>query len=324
MVGNPVKEIKVKKARVSAGNGSSFRQRLCKDLKSNYSAYLIILPAVLFYLLFCYKPMYGIIIAFKDFSPGKGIVDSAWVGLKHFEAFFGSYYFGRLLRNTLTISLSSLIWGFPAPIILALLMNEIRSTWFKRTVQTVTYMPHFVSLVVVCSLVKIFTADTGFVVQLMSLFGFEPVSLLSESSYFVPIYVISGIWKEVGWGTIIYLAALTGVDPSLYEAARIDGANRWQQTLHVTLPSIVGTIVILFIMRMGTIMSVGYEKIILLYNDGILDRADTISTFVYRKGLQDFQWSYSTAVGLFNSVVNLALVFMTNKISKKVSNVGLW
>ncbi len=313
-----------KPSRAASKNPASFRTRLWKDLRKNYSAYLIILPAVLFYLLFRYKPMYGVIIAFKDFSPGRGILGSPWVGLKHFQAFFNSYYFWRLLRNTLSVSLSSLLWGFPAPIILALLMNEIRRTWFKRVVQTVTYMPHFVSLVVVCSLVKIFTADTGFVVQLMSLFGFEPVSLLSKSSYFVPVYVVSGIWKEVGWGTIIYLAALTGIDPSLYEAARIDGANRWKQTLHVTLPSIVGTIIILFIMRMGNIMSVGYEKVILLYNDGILDKADVISTFVYRKGLQDFQWSYSTAVGLFNSFINFTLVFLTNKISKKVSNISLW
>lgn len=310
--------------RTAGKNPAFFRTRLWKDLRKNYSAYLIILPAVLFYLLFCYKPMYGVIIAFKDFSPGRGILGSPWVGLKHFQAFFNSYYFWRLLGNTLSVSLFSLLWGFPAPIILALLMNEIRLTWFKRVVQTVTYMPHFVSLVVVCSLVKIFTADTGFIVQLMTLFGFEPVSLLSKSSYFVPVYVASGIWKEVGWGTIIYLAALTGIDPSLYEAARIDGANRWKQTLHVTLPSIVGTIIILFIMRMGNIMSVGYEKVILLYNDGILDKADVISTFVYRKGLQDFQWSYSTAVGLFNSFINFTLVFLTNKISKKVSNISLW
>lgn len=305
-------------------NQSSFWVRLKKDLRKNYGAYLIILPAILYYLLFCYKPMYGVIIAFKNFAPGLGIWGSPWVGFKHFQTFFESYYFWRLLGNTLSISLSSLIWGFPAPIILALLMNEIRSTWFKRTVQTITYMPHFVSLVVVCSLVKLFTADTGFIVQTMSLFGFEPVSLLSKSQYFVPIYVISGIWKEVGWGTIIYLATLTGIDPTLYEAARIDGANRWQQTIHITLPSIVGTIIILLIMRMGSLLSVGYEKVMLLYNDGILDKADVISTFVYRKGLTDFQWSYSTAVGLFNSVINFTLVFATNKISKKVSDISLW
>lgn len=315
---------KNKRAGDTSGDPASFLSRLKKDLRMNYGAYLVILPAVLFYILFCYKPMYGIIIAFKDFSPGKGIWGSPWAGFKHFESFFNSYYFLRLLGNTLRVSLSSLVWGFPAPIILALLMNEIRSTWFKRTVQTITYMPHFVSMVVVCSLVKLFTADTGFIVQFMSLFGFEPISLLSKSNYFVPVYVASGIWQEVGWGTIIYLAALTGVDPALYEAARIDGANRWKQTIHVTLPSIVGTIIILFIMRMGSIMSVGYEKIILLYNAGILDKADVISTFVYRKGLQDFQWSYSTAIGVFNSFINFGLVFLTNRISRKVSNISLW
>lgn len=310
---------------LKAYNGDApFFTRLNKDIKKNYGAYFLVLFSVIFYIIFSYKPMYGAIIAFKNYSPGKGILGSDWVGLKHFGAFFGSYYFGRLLKNTLTLSLSLLVFGFPAPIIFALLMNEIQRTAFKRTVQTITYMPHFVSLVVACSLVKLFTSDSGFIVQFMTMFGFEPISLLSKSKYFVPVYVLQNIWKEVGWGTIIYLAALSGVDPNLYEAAKIDGAGRWQQTIHVTLPCITSTIVILFIMRMGSIMNVGYENIILLYNEGIYDTADVISTFVFRKGLEDFQWSYSTAVGLFNSVINFALVFATNKISRKVSDVSLW
>ena len=301
-----------------------FVSRLQRDLSKNWDAYLLMVPAILFYLLFCYKPMYGVIIAFKNFSPGKGIVASEWVGLKHFLSFFKSYYFGRLLRNTLTISLSSLIFGFPMPIIFALLLNEVHNSKFKRTIQTVTYMPHFISLVVMCSLIRLFVADTGIIVQLMAKFGFEPVALLSKKEYFVPIYVLSGIWQGFGWDSIIYLSALTAIDPGLYEAATIDGANRWKQTLHVTLPGIMGTVIILLILRMGSIMSVGYEKIILLYNESIYETSDVISTFVYRMGLGKAQYSYSTAVGLFNSVINFIIVYTFNKISRKVSEVSLW
>ena len=329
-----------------------FVSRLQRDLSKNWDAYLLLVPAILFYVLFCYKPMYGVIIAFKNFSPGKGIVASEWVGLKHFLSFFKSYYFGRLLRNTLTISLSSLIFGFPMPIIFALLLNEVLNTlilncyslifafplplvfalmlnevrvdWFKKGVQTITYMPHFISLVVMCSLIRLFVADTGIIVQLMAKFGFEPVALLSKKEYFVPIYVLSGIWQGFGWDSIIYLSALTAIDPGLYEAATIDGANRWKQTLHVTLPGIMGTVIILLILRMGSIMSVGYEKIILLYNESIYETSDVISTFVYRMGLGKAQYSYSTAVGLFNSVINFIIVYTFNKISRKVSEVSLW
>ena len=301
-----------------------FVSRLQRDLSKNWDEYLLLVPAILFYLLFCYKPMYGVIIAFKNFSPGKGIVASEWVGLKHFLSFFKSYYFGRLLRNTLTISLSSLIFGFPMPIIFALLLNEVHNSKFKRTIQTVTYMPHFISLVVMCSLIRLFVADTGIIVQLMAKFGFEPVALLSKKEYFVPIYVLSGIWQGFGWDSIIYLSALTAIDPGLYEAATIDGANRWKQTIHVTLPGIMGTVIILLILRMGSIMSVGYEKIILLYNESIYETSDVISTFVYRMGLGKAQYSYSTAVGLFNSVINFIIVYTFNKISRKVSEVSLW
>lgn len=301
-----------------------FVSRLQRDLSKNWDAYLLLIPAILFYLLFCYKPMYGVIIAFKNFSPGKGIVASEWVGLKHFLSFFKSYYFGRLLRNTLTISLSSLIFGFPMPIIFALLLNEVHNSKFKRTIQTVTYMPHFISLVVMCSLIRLFVADTGIIVQLMAKFGFGPVALLSKKEYFVPIYVLSGIWQGFGWDSIIYLSALTAIDPGLYEAATIDGANRWKQTIHVTLPGIMGTVIILLILRMGSIMSVGYEKIILLYNESIYETSDVISTFVYRMGLGKAQYSYSTAVGLFNSVINFIIVYTFNKISRKVSEVSLW
>lgn len=299
-------------------------KRVGKDFKKYYGAYLIVLPALIYYLVFCYKPMYGIIIAFKDFRPGLGIAGSDWVGLRHFKDFFGSYYFTRILKNTLVISLSSLILGFPAPIIFALLLNEIKNEKFKRLTQTISYMPHFVSTVVICGMIIQFTSNKGVITHLLGFFGVPEISLLTRPEYFVPIYVISGIWQQLGWGSIIYLAALSGVDQELYEAAKIDGAGRWKQTLHVTLPGISGTIIIMLLLNLGKIMGVGYEKIILLYNAGIYETADVISTFVYRKGLLNFEWSYSTAVGLFNSVINFMLVMLFNKISKKVTEVGLW
>lgn len=302
----------------------SFGKRLGRDLKKYSGVYIMVLPVVIFYLLFCYKPMYGILIAFKDFSPAAGILGSDWVGFRYFKEFFHSYYFTRILKNTLVISLTSIIVGFPMPIIFALLLNEIKNQKFKRITQTISYMPHFISLVVVCSMIKMFTASNGFITYILSFFGGQDYSLLTRPGYFLPIYVLSGIWQEIGWGSIIYLAALSGIDQELYEAARIDGAGRWKQTLHVTLPGISGTIIIMLLLRIGNIMNVGHEKILLLYNPGIYETADVISTFVYRKGLQDYQWGYSTAVGIFNSIINFTVVMVFNKISKKVSEVSLW
>lgn len=312
------------KKKTSVAYTESFGVRLKRDIQRHWKIYMLLLPAILYYVMFCYMPMGGVIIAFKKFVPTKGIWASEWVGFKYFKEFFGSYYFGRLLRNTLTISIASLAISFPSTIIFALLLNEIRSNKFKRVIQTVTYMPHFLSLVVACSLVKMFTMNTGVIPQLLSVLGFEPVSLLAKAKWFVPIYILSDIWQNIGWGSIIYLSALAGIDPTLYEAAVIDGAGRWKQTLHVTLPGISSTIIIMFIMRVGSVMNVGFEKIILLYNEGIYETADVISSFVYRKGLSDFQWSYSSAVGLFNSVINFVLVIVVNKIANKVSETSLW
>lgn len=298
-----------------------------KDLKKYSDAYVMVIPVVLFYLVFCYKPLYGIVIAFKDFSPAAGIWGSDWAqqhGFQHFIDFFQSYYFGRILKNTLVISISSILFGFPAPIILALLLNEIKNEKFKRVTQTISYMPHFISIVVVCSMIHLFTSDKGVITYLLSLVGGPDYSLLTKPQNFVPIYVLSGIWQEIGWGAIIYLAALAGIDQELYEAARIDGAGRWKQTLYVTLPGISGTIIIMLLLRLGSVMNVGFEKVMLLYNEGIYETADVISTFVYRKGLQDFQWSYSAAVGIFNSVVNFGVVMIFNKISRKYGEVSLW
>jgi putative aldouronate transport system permease protein len=285
----------------------------------------MIVPVLVYYLLFHYKPMYGALIAFKDFSPAKGVLGSPWAGTKHFTDFFTSFYFWRVLRNTLVISFNSLLFAFPAPIILALLINELRSRWFSRGVQSITYMPHFVSLVVFCGLIREFTADTGVVSQVLAaVTGWKPVTMLSRAELFVPIYVISDIWKEVGWGSIIYLAALSGIDLQLYEAARIDGASRAAQTWHVTLPGIAATAVIILILRIGHIMNVGFEKIILLYNPAIFETADVISSFVYRKGLQEFDWSFSAAVGLFNSAINFSFLLAANWISRRLRDTSLW
>jgi putative aldouronate transport system permease protein len=319
----------MKKSKKAAGYKVSYGIRLKKDLKKNYAAYLIFLPVLIYYIIFCYKPMYGLIIAFKNYTPAKGIIESAWAdnyGLGHFIKFFNSYYFLRLLKNTLTISISSLLVTFPAPIILALLLNEVRAKKFKKTVQTLSYMPHFISTVVICSMIHLFVGGNGFITNVLSALGVaeEGISLLSHEKMFVPTYVISELWQTIGWSAIIYISALAGIDQELYEAARIDGANRWKQTLHITLPSIMVTIIMMFILKIGSVMSLGHEKIILLYNPGIYNTADVISSYVYRKGLLESNWSFSTAVGFFNSVINLTLVVVSNKICKKKTDMGLW
>lgn len=297
---------------------------LASDLRRNYSLYLLMIPVFLFYFFFMYKPMYGAIIAFKDFNPADGILGSPWVGLDNFRKFWDSMYRNRVFFNTLKISFSTLIFGFPAPILLALLINELRSKIFTKAVQTITYLPHFISLVVVCGMIKDFTTETGIINNIISFFGGTPTTMLNNPSYFVPIYVISDIWQGIGWGSIIYLAALSGIDAELYEAARIDGAGRWRQTLSITIPSIMPTIITMLLLRVGQMMNIGYEKIILLYNPLTYETADVISSFVYREGLQNFQYSYSTAVGLLNSVINFILVFGANILSRKFNDTSLW
>lgn len=299
-------------------------QRTGKIIWKNKAVYVMLLPVIIYYILFHYKPMYGIIIAFQDFNPRWGVAGSDWVGFQHFIDFFTGDYFGRLLLNTLRLSFATLIFGFPIPIILALLINELRSKKFSKIVQSITYMPHFVSMVVLCAMIRQFVGANGFITNFMTMFGYEGGSMLTKSQYWIPIYVLSNIWQGAGWGSIVYLAALTGIDSELYDAAKVDGANRWKQTLHVTIPCILPTIIIMLIMRVGQIMGVGYEKTILLYDGAIYDVADIISTYVYRRGLLDRQYSFSTAVGLFNSVVNFILVIIANKISKKTTETSLW
>lgn len=317
----------MKKGKVSAPAGvakTTGWARTRKILWKNRAVYLMVLPVIIYYILFHYKPMYGIIIAFMDYNPRRGISGSDWVGFKHFVDFFTGPYFWRLLGNTLKLSLSTLVIGFPVPIILALLINELRSKKFSKAVQTITYMPHFVSMVVLCAMIRQFVGANGFITAFMGLFGYDGGNLLNHGEYWIPIYVISNIWQGAGWGSIVYLAALTSIDSELYDAAKVDGANRWKQTLNVTIPCILPTIIIMLIMRVGQIMGVGYEKTILLYNEGIYDVADIISTYVYRRGLLDRQFSFSTAVGLFNSVVNFILVIAANQISKKTTETSLW
>ncbi|MFK7693650.1 ABC transporter permease [Paenibacillus sp. HJGM_3] len=286
---------------------------------------LLILPVLLYYFVFHYIPMYGIIIAFKKFSPMKGILGSAWVGFDHFMHFFQSVYFWRLLKNTLLLSVYSLFWGFPVPILFALLLNEVREGIFKKSVQTISYLPHFISIVVVMGMIVNFTTVNGGVVnQMLGWFGFGPINFLSESGWFRTIYISSSVWQGFGWSSIIYLAAIAGIDPQLYEAAEIDGASRWRKMWHITLPCLLPTIAILFIMAVGNLMDVGFEKIILLYNPTTYETADVISTFVYRQGIQQANYSYSTAIGLFNNIINLILLVAVNRISRKLSETSLW
>ncbi|MBQ7064044.1 MAG: sugar ABC transporter permease [Firmicutes bacterium] len=302
----------------------SDRFSLALDFRRNTELYFIFIPVLLYYLFFHYFPMYGAVIAFKDFAPSRGIAGSQWVGFKHFISFFSSYYFWPLIRNTLVLSISNLVFGFPAPVILAILINELRSKSYARVVQTATYLPHFISLVVICGMIVQFTRDNGWITHLLTLFGMPRQTMLNNKDLFVPIYVISGIWQESGWGSIIYLAALAGIDQDLYEAAEIDGANQFQKILHISLPGILPTIVILFIMRVGRIMSMGAEKVILIYNAAIYDTADIISSYVYRRGIIGTDWSFSTAVGLFNSLVNFILVISVNTLSRRLTEMSLW
>ncbi|MDF2725416.1 MAG: sugar transporter permease [Paenibacillus sp.] len=297
-------------------------------MKKNKLYYLLILPGLLYFLVFQYIPMYGIVIAFKDIAPFegvRGIFTSEWVGFKHFRTFADSYYFWDLLRNTLLISFYRLLFGFPAPILLALLINEVRSLAFKRIVQTVSYLPHFISMVVLAGLITtLLSVDGGIINAVLQKLGFEPIYFLGDKHYFRSMLVASGIWKEVGWGTIIYLAAISGIDPQLYEAAIVDGAGRFRQVIHITLPGILFIVVIMFIFAAGNLLNAGFEQIFLLYSPPVYEVADIIDTYVYRKGLLEMQYSFATAVGLFKSVIALALLLGTNFLAKKLNQEGIW
>jgi len=287
--------------------------------------YFMAIPIIVYYVVFHYIPMLGIAIGFQNYLPAKGFLNSQWVGLDQFTRFFHSMNFERLVRNTFLISFYDLLFGFPMPVLFALLLNEVKNTKFKKVTQTITYMPHFISLVVICGLIYTFTKSNSPLAQLVAtLTGNKSENLLSNAKYFRTIYVVSGIWQGFGWGSIIYFAALSGVDPALYEASYLDGAGRFQQVIHVTLPSIAPTIIIMLILRIGSLMSVGHEKIILLYSPITYETSDVISSYVYRSGLREMNYSYGTAVGLLNSVINLVLVLGANWISRRVTETSLW
>lgn len=295
-----------------------------RDFRRNWTLYLLVIPVIAFYVLFHYKPMYGALIAFKDFTPRIGFADSPWVGMKHFNDFFSSPDFLRILTNTLKISVTTLVFSFPMPILLALFLNEMKSMKLKKFVQTSSYLPHFISLVVICGMIKTFVSSNGIIGIIVGAFTGNTANLLLNPDMFLPIYVISNIWQFVGWDSIIYLAALSAVDVEQYEAADIDGAGRFQKMFKITLPSIQITVVTMLILKVGKIMNVGYEKIILLYNAAIYDVSDVISSYVYRMGFETQNWGYSAAVGLFNSVINLIILFVSNKISIKLADTSLW
>ncbi len=307
-----------------AGKKTSVMVRLRNDLNKNGCLYLMLLPVVAFFLVFHYYPMYGAQIAFKDFSPGLGILGSLWVGFKHFISFFESRYFERVVRNTLLINLKDIIFGFPAPILLALMINEVTNRYYKKAVQTISYLPHFVSQVVMCGLLFEFCSLDGLFNSIRNFFGLESTAILQHAEWFQGIYVASGIWQGVGWGSIIYLSALASIDQEQYESAIIDGAGKLKQMLYITLPNIVPTIMIMLILRIGQMMNIGVEKVMLLYNPMTYETADVISTFVYRKGILEASYSFSSAVGLFNSVINFVLLVTVNLVSKKTTETSLW
>ena len=306
------------------GARKPFLQRMVRDFKQNKYVYLMLLPVLAYYIIFHYVPMYGAQIAFRDYIPVLGIAESEWIGWENFQDFFGSPSFTQLVRNTLAINVIDLIFGFPAPIILALLLNELTSPRFKRLVQTVTYMPYFISIVVLVGMVLDFAAREGLINQILIGFGLQPINFMTLPEWYWPIYVGSSIWQTVGWGSIIYLAAITGIDPALYEAAKVDGASRWRQLLHITLPGIAATIVVLFLLRVGQMMNVGFEKTILLYNPLVFDTADVISSYTYRRGILDANYGFSSAVGLFNSVINFTLLLFSNWLARRRSGSGLF
>lgn len=300
------------------------KRTIQRDWRLNKAVYAMVLFPMAYFIIFHYIPMGGITMAFQDFSVRKGIFGSSFVGLKHFTTFFNSVYAWRVIRNTLLISLYGLLFSFPLPVIFALCLNEVRNKRFKKITQTVSYMPYFISVVVVVSILVDFTKSSGALTQLASLLGDKGGALISRPEWFRTLYIGSNMWAHLGYNSIIFISALSSIDQELYEAARIDGAGRWKQTLHITLPGITSTIVVLLILRLGQIMNVGYEKIILMYSPATYETADVISTYVYRVGVLDANYSYSTAINFFNSVINLLVLFLANTVSRKFSETSLW
>ena len=303
----------------------SIFQIISADFQRHKWKYLIIIPVIVYFILFDYKPMYGVIIAFKRYSASKGVMDSPWVGLKQFERFLGDPYFWKtLLPNTLTISILDVIFSFPVPILLALLLNEVKVPWFKKIIQTLTYLPHFIAAVVMCGLIATYCQTNGLFNDIAVFFGARRSNLLADSDNYYFIYTASDIWKSAGWGSILYLSALAGIDQDQYEAARIDGAGRFKQLIYITLPGLSSMIIMKLIMRVGHLLKGGGQKTLLLYQPLTYDVADVISSYVYRKGMVDGDYSFSTAVGMFNSVINIILLVSANKVAKKAGDSGIF
>ncbi|MFC6651807.1 ABC transporter permease subunit [Paenibacillus rhizoplanae] len=299
-------------------------RRLIRQISRRYDLYLMLLIPITWYLVFHYGPLYGLQIAFKNFNPGKGILGSSWVGFEHFQRFFDSYYFWRLLWNTLSINLFSLLIAFPVPIMLALLINEIGSKRYSKLLQNVTYIPHFISVVVIVGILTVLLSPSGPVNMLIQALGGTPTRFMESAAWFKTIFISSNIWQNMGWQSIIYIAALSGINPQLYEAAKMDGASRIRRIWHVSLPGIVPVIVILLILDIGQFMNIGFEKILLMQNNLNLESSDVISTFVYTTGILKGEYSYTAAIGLFNSLINLTLLLLVNRFARKTSDTSLW
>lgn len=300
------------------------KRSLKNHLKRTWVLYLFVIPAIIYIAIFNYAPLYGIQIAFKDFRPTDGIWGSEWVGMKHFINFFDSYHFWMLLKNTLVLSFYSLLAGFPIPIILALMLNYSRHKKLKKIVQTVTYAPHFISTVVFCGMLFIFLSGDGVINQFLMLLGIDPILFMNKAEHFKHIYVWSGVFQGMGWSSIIYIATLAGVSPELHEAAIVDGATMFQRMRHIDFPSIIPTTVIMLILNAGQIMNVGFEKAYLLQTPTNIEYSEIISTYVYKVGMQNAQFSYSAAIGLFNNIINFVLLMTVNRVAKKISGTSLW
>lgn len=300
------------------------KDRVAAYLKTHWHYYLLLLPVVTYFVIFAYVPMYGVVIAWKRYSPALGIWGSKWVGWTYFEQFFSSIYFSRILKNTLLLSFYDILFGFPLPIIFAILLNELRSRKLMKVIQTVSYMPYFISVVIICGMLVDFLSAEGAITTFLSFFGFPQKAWLQDPAAYRLIYVASGIWQNMGFNAVVFLAAISGVDTQLYDVAYIDGCNTLRRIYHVTIPAIIPTIVIMFILRVGGVLGIGAEKTLLLYSPPTYITGDIISSFVYRYGLVNQNYSYATAVGIFNSIVNIILLTMTNMLSKKLTETSLW
>ncbi|MGJ8605334.1 MAG: ABC transporter permease [Marivita sp.] len=300
-------------------------QRIIDHLKREWQLYAMLLPTILWLVIFLYKPMYGLQIAFKDYSIFRGVAGSQWIGFEHFETLFNNDQFLRALRNTIIMSAYGLLFGFPVPILLALMFNEVLNQTFKKTAQTIVYLPHFISSVIIAGIVMTaFSPSAGIVNTVLGWFGADPIYFLTKPEWFRPIFIGTGIWQEAGFQSIVYLAAIAGVSPTLYESAVVDGASRWQMMWKITVPSILPTIIIMLIIRIGNILEISFEMIILLYQPATYETADVVNTFIYRQGLQGGQYDFAAAAGLFNAVIAFALVMTANTISRRYSHTSLW